>query len=380
MSHFTVLVIGDDWEDQLYPFEESSDNPELDHRFIFNDVTEKYKKEYLNDSSEKIEMPDGRLLSPWDDEFRENGQYGFGSSAHKVPENLKRKQVPFTEQFSSFEMFVDKWTGIKPNEDGRYGYYTNPNARWDWYQMGGRWMGFFKLKDPKVIENNVDYISELSLKHNIEKEKIIELEKVLKENPNKVYDLKLPNIYKLQNDLEEKITIKYENGVVGRSGVMTKPAKFGWVDQAKKKDIDFEGMKNEVVNKNEKHYDEFHKILNGRSIPIWDDLLKKNNGNVKETRDEYNNDPVIKDINDNKFYWGYEDLLKPKEEYLKGIRGSAIITYSVIKDYKWYEQGEMGWWGISSNEKDQDKWNEEFNELIESIPDDTLLTIVDCHV
>jgi len=28
-----------------------------------------------------------------------------------------------------------------------YGYYNNPNGFWDWYQVGGRWVGFFAVKE-----------------------------------------------------------------------------------------------------------------------------------------------------------------------------------------------------------------------------------------
>jgi len=40
----------------------------------------------------------------------------------------------------------------------------------------------------------------------------------------------------------------------------------------------------------------------------------------------------------------------------------------------------MGWWGITTNEKADDEWNNEFQKLIEDLPDDTLLTLVDCHI
>lgn len=30
-----------------------------------------------------------------------------------------------------------------------YGYYNNPNGFWDWYQVGGRWVGFFAIKEDK---------------------------------------------------------------------------------------------------------------------------------------------------------------------------------------------------------------------------------------
>ena len=47
---------------------------------------------------------------------------------------------------------------------------------------------------------------------------------------------------------------------------------------------------------------------------------------------------------------------------------------------EWHERGKMGWWACVSNEKDEDVWFSEFNKLIDSLPDDTLLTIVDCHI
>ena len=58
----------------------------------------------------------------------------------------------------------------------------------------------------------------------------------------------------------------------------------------------------------------------------------------------------------------------------------ALTTYAVLKDGKWYERGQMGWFGISSNEKDPEEWSSNFYKLIDSLPEDTRLTIVDCHI
>ena len=40
----------------------------------------------------------------------------------------------------------------------------------------------------------------------------------------------------------------------------------------------------------------------------------------------------------------------------------------------------MGWWGSGSDKKDQEEWNEEVKRLIQNVSDDTLLTVVDCHI
>ena len=43
---------------------------------------------------------------------------------------------------------MKEWCG-QENRDpktGRYGYWRNPNAKWDWYSTGGRWAGHFLIK------------------------------------------------------------------------------------------------------------------------------------------------------------------------------------------------------------------------------------------
>lgn len=36
-----------------------------------------------------------------------------------------------------------------------YGYYNNPNGFWDWFQVGGRWVGFFAIKKEKREEAKI---------------------------------------------------------------------------------------------------------------------------------------------------------------------------------------------------------------------------------
>ena len=47
---------------------------------------------------------------------------------------------------------------------------------------------------------------------------------------------------------------------------------------------------------------------------------------------------------------------------------------------KWYQRGEMGWWAIVTDAKEHYDWDAEFERLMETLPDDTLLTLVDCHI
>lgn len=46
----------------------------------------------------------------------------------------------------------------------------------------------------------------------------------------------------------------------------------------------------------------------------------------------------------------------------------------------WNERGEMGWFGISTNDKDKDSWDDEFKKFINNQKKSTIVTLVDCHI
>ena len=50
------------------------------------------------------------------------------------------------------------------------------------------------------------------------------------------------------------------------------------------------------------------------------------------------------------------------------------------KDGVWYEKGEMGWFGMVSDEKEQSDWNIQVAGMIELLDDETLISIYDCHI
>lgn len=47
---------------------------------------------------------------------------------------------------------------------------------------------------------------------------------------------------------------------------------------------------------------------------------------------------------------------------------------------RWFERGKMGWWAIVSDEKEHDNWDLEFKNFLKTLDDDTLVTVVDCHI
>ena len=153
-----------------------------------------------------------------------------------------------------------------PDEEG---YWENPNAKWDWYVVGGRFSGFL-LVDGKSV------------------------------------------------------------------------------DKGRKKDIDWDGMKEQ---------------------------------NTEMYKDNY--ERSFKDYPDNpdgrEFFYGVLEG-ETLEEYLD--RKSKFSTFAVItKDGEWREKGEMGWWGIADEKIDTKVWDYDFFDMfIKSLDEDDIIVIVDCHI
>jgi len=58
----------------------------------------------------------------------------------------------------------------------------------------------------------------------------------------------------------------------------------------------------------------------------------------------------------------------------------GFSTFAVLWDGQWSERGEMGWFGMASNEKPKDTWGEEFSRLVTALNDDAVCVLVDVHI
>ena len=47
---------------------------------------------------------------------------------------------------------------------------------------------------------------------------------------------------------------------------------------------------------------------------------------------------------------------------------------------EWISRGKMGWWGMSSDDKAEEAWDKQYFEWLKSLPQDTWLVNVDCHI
>ena len=292
MSHFTVMIFGDDAEAQLAPFQENNMGNCPDEYMEFNDETEYLEKEWA-DEDEETKVAHG----------------------------------------NDFDQYVTEYHGYSKDEElGKYGYWENPNAKWDYYRLGGRYTGYFS-----VIKN--------------------------------------PS----------------ETPTVGNPGLLGTPAEKGTGDAVRKRDIDFLGMVKEMEENAGKLYDEIISITGPalKTMHSWDYVrVSMFGGDIEGARNFYNGQEAPKLLaaynveNGYKYSFGVDlqDFQVSKEEYCKRKGNSAFSTFAVIKDGVWYERGKMGWWAMVANEKDQRSWDEEVKELINLASDDTLISVYDCHI
>ncbi len=70
------------------------------------------------------------------------------------------------------------------------------------------------------------------------------------------------------------------------------------------------------------------------------------------------------------------------EAYLKKLESDPRKTAFVVLSNKgeWFEKGQMGWWGIVANEKEDVSWVQEIKTLLGNEAAEDYLVLLDCHI
>lgn len=402
MSHYTVLVVGDDAETQLAPFNEQ------DEKYCtFQDEEDEYFKEYNTKTTEVVKLASGEIVSKYKDRFWTKPKDFMSRSEFVLPKGASViEEYPVNKLYSTFEEFMTEYHGMKRHKTHkRYGSVRNPKAKWDWYQLGGRWTGFLKLKN-RSNEGSMltdKHIAALATQYGTTKEVVETLAALVKKgdfNALSDYNRKHPvrGGYELEKTLQELQATQYTNAKVGSPGLGAGLPEAGWVDSAKVEDIDFEGMREHAGYEARKRFEKAETLLGG-SIPKltiqWADQLKRVKAKeitIDQARDEYHNQPAKKlvhnasqkciDRDDRSFltWLELEEYNCTIEEYVQRAKNRALSTFAILMNGEWYEKGEMGWFGMAHNEMSEDEWLKKFNELLMSLPNDTLISVYDCHI
>jgi hypothetical protein len=143
MPHRTVLVVANDFDEALSPFQHNGSGDCPRENLVFVDREDALLDEYLNGGEDKwVTLANGDRLHGCHPSFLSNGTFRYPADA-TVTFNS-----PHKSRYASFDDFVREYDdlGARDPETGRYGHWINPNGKWTWYVLGGRWSGFFTLK------------------------------------------------------------------------------------------------------------------------------------------------------------------------------------------------------------------------------------------
>lgn len=126
MSHFCVIVIGENAEEQLAPYGEFGATE--DERYAVDiDCTEDYRNDWRNASDKSVTS---MTFRQWAEEYASCPVIG-------------KTDVPDISGDHKFGYITVDENGDVHTIIRR----TNPNGKWDWYTEGGRWDGYFLRYD-----------------------------------------------------------------------------------------------------------------------------------------------------------------------------------------------------------------------------------------
>lgn len=135
MSHYSVLIIGEDPESLLAPY---SEHLVVEHSISREELIEK----------EKASLDYYKAI---------NAEYQRDPTAYIEKNKMNKEHISFVK--GELQDMLNKWTdddwykkAIRYydeediNEDGSVNSDYNLMSKWDWYQLGGRWSDRLKLK------------------------------------------------------------------------------------------------------------------------------------------------------------------------------------------------------------------------------------------
>jgi len=392
MSHFSVLVITPEFPTQdvlsnaLQPFHEFECTGVVDQYVIDVDKTEEARAEYADATVLKYRDPQGhdhdayddRFYRDWtSDELKERGEMrgpmgsGFGrgqswhskdwgdglgyrSKVHFIPEGWNEARVPPEMSFAQWAADYYGWTIVRAGEvpdranEHKHGFIlvdgdgnvtqavdrTNPNKEWDWWVVGGRYNGRLFAKAGAPSEK-------------------------------------------------------------GQGGLMT-PVSATGADIVRRGDLDFDAMKLKKQQERQTWIDTIQRDLAGMSLAdieagihadrelheIWLALDEPRPRGDEHTKWLATMGQKGELATKARAGWGFErPSLKPGQTIAEWVRDvPAITSWAVLRDGEWTEKGSMGWWGMASNEKDEDEWMAAVSKLVDDLPLDYWITVVDCHI
>lgn len=300
----------------------------------------------------------------------------------------------------ALERFDEEKEVVKVTEEDGESYWTNPDAKWDWYQIGGRWSHY------------------LPLRHGADPHDFIVGERSWTNEDQDLDETYCDGARIRALDLDRKREAKAAQAVHDwnqyAAAILGTPQHRPWkefVDRAK-------AAEDAAPRPWREFYEEA--ISKARaSLGLWDvaarraldldsDLARRLHEQqelevarassawrrtvdytLDQARADYQAQPRIAALRAHPAYeyWFIpfpEDVFDhlSREEYVQQSRDAAIPGYATLThDGQWIERGRMGWFGLSDETADSfTAYLQRANTYLNSLADDMILVVVDCHI
>lgn len=226
---------------------------------------------------------------------------------------------------------IHSWTGRSGGREGDrlYSISTyNPDSKWDYWSIGGRWRGALRVK-PHIAPRPTD-------RHLL--------------HPSTDDD-----------------------------GILV-------CDGGAKCLLDLDGMRVAALTRAHDEYDRFEKIVAEHGpLPASLRDIDHTTPEFAAAKDAYWSHPTIKALEKAGLFnfmqiptdrYGYT-----REVYAARAAAGAIPGYALLDSTGWHEPGRMGWFGMSSDtQQTQSAYWEVANQKIDALPDNGFMVMVDCHI
>lgn len=311
MSHAKVLVIGDDYDAVLAPYDEN-----LDVAPYWQDISD----DYLVFAAEHRYPEMSATSSPeqWRDRFiaSDLADLGLLDAAGASPDERAEHHARVQDVRNGYRVHDGRVQERRSD---------NPQGRWDWYMLGGRWANDLRLKAGS-----------------------------------------------------------HDKGVRGSVLHGPSPVVAGWCDRARKADVDLDAMRRAGHDAAGERWAAFERARAEHGD--WKTLPELIAAEGRETAGRlYNAQPIVAALRPHLgLLESVESEFPPDmtgSEYRKrGLLG-AVPGFATVSDQGWWETGRLGWWATHTSEGPAAELNylQRANDLLDSATNDTWLSVVDIH-
>ncbi len=161
----------------------------------------------------------------------------------------------------------------------------------------------------------------------------------------------------------------------------------GRVDRAPKRAIDIERMRDEAAQEAADRYDAALSKLGNLDFLTWQEMREKHT-DIDEARAAYHAQPQIIAFNEGRdpmerMFGESADTFRynSRERYIEEAKLGALSAFALLTEENgWEESGSMGWFGVATDKRDPLDWARHVAKTIDELPEDAVLTMVDCHI